>query len=220
MSLLEIQSQWIRKFDEMSIKDTHHRLAAPFLSISDERTAVTRRGTIMLVGKATNKSWELEEFLSFSDRPIQERVEERCSVTRKHLENMRKKPSSAFWRFWRKLHEIGSPVIWTNLAKIGTITRNPGCAVLDAQKELACETLKAEICEYKPSLVVITGDYAKNIIYSIWPQKDWTISEYDRTTCWIRRDSLRPSVLWVDHPERKRKERISLWLEKARELLL
>jgi hypothetical protein len=172
-----------------------------------------------LVGKATAGGWCKDEFLAKFNRPLGERMQERSDATRRHLERMHVCPSSAFWRFWTALSKFSPSVVWTNLAKIGVVGGNPSGACLKMQSELAIETLKAEIGEYRPQLIVVAGEYARDeILYPIWPKDKWEGARHPEY-CWIKGTNLRPSVLWVDHPERKRKERTKLWLEKAHELL-
>ena len=218
MGLLDLQAKWIEKFDEMRRADDQERLAAPFLSVPGELGGLKGNGSIMLVGKATAGNWRSESFNATVRRPT-ERLEERWKATYDHLRAEREKQRSAFWRFWGRLDTIGSPVIWTNLAKIGVKSGNPHGWYLESQKELACQTLEAEIKEYKPFLVVlVTADYAKReIVYCQWPQRNWNVSKIDGT-CWIASNGREPPVLWTDHPQAKPKERIEYWLRKAREL--
>jgi hypothetical protein len=219
LNLPLIQEKWFDKFSELQGFVEPDRLAAPFISIREQGFIRSNHRTILLVGKATAGPWCKEEFLSNSDRPLTERMQERRGATRCHLEKMHKYPSSAFWRFWTELHQFSSSVIWTNLAKIGVVSGNPVGDCLEMQSQLAIETLHAEIEEYRPRLIVITGEYATNeILYQIWPKNDWEGARHPEY-CWIRKTSSGPSVLWVDHPERKRKERIRLWIEKVCEFL-
>ncbi len=196
--------------------DVRELLAAPFLSITECPLATAGRGPILLVGKATAGKWKIEDFEPDANCPHSDRVEERRLTTHAFLEEMGRKPKSAFWRFWRNLSLIGSPVIWSNLAKIGVESGNPQGWYLEEQSELAIRTLEAEITQYKPSLIVlVTSDYAKDqIVYRIWPQDIWKISDYDGT-CWIKGIGEGLSVLWTDHPQGKPSERLAYWLEKA-----
>ncbi len=220
MDLQSCQSECVELFFKMRKDNVRELLAAPFLSIAESPPTAGVLGTILLVGKSTAGKWKIEDFEPDIDSPRSERVEERCSTTRAFLSVMHDKPNSAFWRFWRDLGMIGSPVIWTNLAKIGVASRNPQGCYLEEQAELAVRTLKAEIAEYKPSLVVlVTSDYAKEqIVYPIWSQRTWTISGFDGT-CWIRGKGRAPSVLWTDHPQGKSPERLAYWLKKANWLI-
>jgi hypothetical protein len=220
MDLLEIQSKWIDKFYEMQKADRKRLLAAPFLSVPGEPGSSTQFGSILLVGKATAGPWCLDKFLSGASQSLEQQVENRRDVTKRHLEFMKDLQPSAFWRFWKALSAISSPVIWTNLAKIGVVHGNPSGAYLSAQQDLACETLRAEICEYNPSLVVIAGDFAKNqIVFPAFgvPRSEW--HEPTEEFCWLDRTASRPAVLWTNHPERKPRARIRCWLEMAQKLV-
>jgi hypothetical protein len=218
-SLRECQLEWIEKFDEMWLHDRDRELAGPFLSVGDHLRYRSGSGPILLVGKATDKDWKREEFLSASKWSAPKRVDERRSVTRAHLDSMRERPSSAFWRFWRDLYGIGVPVIWTNLAKIGVVVGNPGHRYLISQVELARKTLREEIAEYHPSIVVITGDYAKcEIVLPVFGERAAWHEPDDHEFCWIDRTPSFPAVLWTDHPERKLKERVQCWFKKASNL--
>ena len=222
MDLRRCQSECIELFFEMRKKDNYRQaVAAPFLSSADRFLAGPEGRAILLVGKATDGQWKIEDFDPDTKCHYSERVEERCLTARAFVEKMRDEPKSAFWRFWRDLNQIGSPVIWTNLSKIGIQSGNPRGWYLQEQSELAVRTLKAEIAEYRPSLVVlVTSDYAKDeTVYQIWPQKLWTISGRDGT-CWIVGSGNRTTpVLWTDHPQGKRRERIRYWLEMANWLI-
>ena len=219
MSLREIEPKWIEKFYEVRsrFRDVPP-LAAPFLSVSDPHAEPGGAGPILLVGKATRGDWRLDHFLSREGRPFEQQVDERRAATLEHLTYMRNRQTSPFWRFWKSLHEIGSPVIWTNLVKIGVKHGNPGRKYVEAQSSLACATLRAEIDEYKPSLVVVAADYAKEqVTYPVFGERaEWVIR--DDGVCWIERTASSPAVLWTDHPQIKPKEVLRSWLEKAREL--
>jgi hypothetical protein len=221
MSLREMEPKWIEKFYEIRnrFNDTP-ALAAPFLSVSDPRDKPAGVGPILLTGKATAGDWGLDRFLSNEGQSFEQQAEERRASTLRHLCYRGDHQTSAFWQFWKKLHEIGSPVIWTNLVKIGVTHGNPNSRLIEEQCELAHLTLKAEIAEYKPALVVlVSSDFAKDqIVYRIWPQKTWGISDFDGT-CWIRKDGEIPPVLWTDHPQGKPPERSAHWLEKANWLM-
>jgi hypothetical protein len=87
-----------------------------------------------------------------------------------HLEWRKKEDqkTSAFWRFRNGLEQISSPVIWTSLAKIGVQKVNPNWHLVREQSELVCQTLAAEIAEFKPALIVlVTGDFGRHEV--VWP---------------------------------------------------
>jgi hypothetical protein len=222
MGLLEVQSKWIAKFDQMRESGIDmDQLAAPFLSIPGIPAASAQAGPILLVGKATGGDWGKDSFLSKTGVP--NRIEERRDFTRKHLLwRQEEYQRTAFWRCWKRLHEISAPVIWTNLAKIGVRKRNPEKVYLSAQIDLACETLELEIEEYKPKLVVLaTGDYAGDeIVCPIFKtgRGEWN-EVVDGEFWWLGRTATRPAILWTGHPQGKSPTTRNKCLEKAKELM-
>jgi hypothetical protein len=219
MNLRKIQSKWISKFEEMQKSLDGTRLAAPFFSVPGRPGNRTKSGTILLVGKSTAGNWKLEQFQSLMNRPLSERLDERRAATKQHLDFMQEQRTSAFWRFWKSLGMIGSPVIWTNLAKIGLKVGNPMGPYLSMQRDLACETLTAELNEYKPSLVVIAADYAKcEVVFPVFGEQGAWKQRRDGV-CWINGSAAKPAVLWTDHPQGKKREILRSWLEKAQELV-
>jgi hypothetical protein len=219
MRLHQIQAKWFDAFKEIEGIVEPNCLAAPFFSVRERFSEISHRRTILLVGKATAGDWNKDAFRSKINSPLRERMHERRCATLGQLERMRNRPFSAFWRFWKGLHEFSPSVVWTNLAKIGMVSSNPSGDCLKVQSKLAIETLQAEIEEYDPKLIIVTGEYATNeILYPIWPKGNWKGAR-DPEYCWIKKTHLGPPVLWVDHPERKRIQRIHLWVEKVRELL-
>ena len=219
MGLVEIQAKWFLKFEDMRRAERGDALAAPFFSYHSKAEPTSPLGPILLVGKATAKSWKLQEFQASEKCPISDRVKERLAATKGHLKEMGDRQPSAFWRFWKALHAFGSPVIWTNQAKIGMRIGNPKGGYFSAQADLAHETLRAEADEYNPSLVVIVGELGTNeIIHRTFGKRaDW--NEQTDELCWIEAKGQKPAVLWVDHPERKKRRRVELWLEKAGDLI-
>ncbi|MGA3332663.1 MAG: hypothetical protein ABSC62_00720 [Terracidiphilus sp.] len=220
MGLQDCQRECIELFFKMRKNGACEQLAAPFLSTAESPATFGGRGAILLVGKATKGKWKIEDFKPDADCPCLERVQERILTARTFVGEMCSRPKSAFWRFWRDLGSIGSPVIWTNLAKIGVDSGNPQGSFLEEQSGLAVRTLRAEIAEYNPSLVVlVTSDYAKDeIVYRIWPQHDWTISKLDGSTCWIAGKDGEPPVLWTNHPQGKKRDQLNYWLTMANSL--
>lgn len=229
MSLPELQLKWIQLYDELGGNFESQVLAAPFVSMPEESSKGASVRPILLVGKATAGHWDKGNFDSMKDQPLTERLKERSDRTLKHLKEIRGEDlnSSAFWRFWRSLGQISQPVIWTNLAKIGVCrpegdnrSKNPEGDFLTCQEELAQETLRAEMEEYKPALVVlVTSTYAaQEIAHPVFgPKNIWRTP--DDSIWWQERTQTQPPVLWVDHPERKPNNAIDCWLEKARELI-
>jgi len=219
-TLREIQPKWIQKFYEIRQEfGDSPPLAAPFLSVSDPRDEPTGIGPILMIGKATAGDWGLDPFLLNEGQSFERQADERRAATLKHLSYRRNHQTSAFWRFWKTLHEIGSPVVWTNLVKIGVKHGNPGRKYIKAQSCLACATLRAEVDEYKPSLIVIAADYAKEqITYPVFGDRPNWKEPPGYEFCWIERSASSPAILWTDHPQMKGKVALSSWMKKAREL--
>lgn len=217
MTVFRCQWMWLSKYAEMRRDFGPDKLAGPFFS---DWTDQGREQPILLLGKATAGDWHLAEFEAARVSDPVERVYERRKRSREHLKAMAEKPSSAFWRFWTGLRALGRPVIWSNLAKIGVQRGNPTGGYLQAQRALAVETLRDEITEYSPALIVIACDYAKDILQPALgtSRSDWE-ERSDNEFCWIDRDRHGWAALWTDHPERKSRERLELWLEKAHGLL-
>jgi hypothetical protein len=222
MGLRQLQLKWFDKFDEMSEIVSEDCLAAPFVSVPDKSVGPVRCGSILLVGKATDKCWRKDAFLQSRGRPPEKRLEERQDASKAHLAEMLTKPNSSFWYFWNQLRdELKVPVIWTNLAKLGVMEGNPAGKRLMLQKDLAKDTLKAEIEEYKPSMVfLVSGTYAeKPIVFPVFgPSDQW---EKPGDYWWQQRTEEMPPVLWTYHPQGRhgRKEQRAEWIGQARRLL-
>jgi hypothetical protein len=178
---------------------------------------------LTIIGTSLNSSW--------LDWKLGNRVRERKLACMDFLENHPERQASAFWRFFQALSErTGAKVIWTNLAKIG-VTRpsdepessNPFGKFLSAQKELAAETVLAEIEEYEPDLVVLLtgGDRPYKFgaeLFAGWGE--WSESSINnRPFQFMGRTGSHPAVLLVAHPGWKQRADVDCWVEKARQLL-
>jgi len=224
MSLFEIQSQWITKYDEMRVAHglDGQLLAGPFLSVPDPFEQTSKLQPILLVGQATREDWFLSRFKTNRGKPIHKRVEERLNTTREFLMdpkyNQYKKTD--FWRFWKNLKErTGAPVIWTNLAKIGVKTGKIPYKFQSEQKDLALKTLEAEIEQYKPALVVfVTGPFLRLEIIRPFFGMDEDCFNKETKCCSRKQISNSPALLWTFHPRSIRKEMICAWLDKANAL--
>jgi len=227
MSLAALQTEWIRLHDELSKAFPSDALAAPFLSVQTDASVDALKRPILLVGKATHKGWRLDKFLQTKDKPVTARIAERKEATSDFLSKHAGTDRSFFWKFYRDLKTIRSFVIWTNLAKIGVYrpegdnrSKNPEGDFLTCQKELAKETLHAEMEEYKPALVVlVTSTYAaEEIAHPVFGAKNiWKTP--DDSIWWQRRTQTQPPILWVDHPGFKPKKERDRWIKKAQELI-
>ena len=165
--LAVLQSKWISLHDALNDSVKDQELAAPFVSAGSEKSDQGR--AILLVGKATWGAFYKEQFDIAKNKSIRERVQERRETTELCIQE-KKNSNTAFWAFRRKLVCIGRPVVWTNLAKIGAASGNPRSLLLGEQQDLAQRTLRAEMEEYKPALVVlVTSTYAaKEIAHPVF----------------------------------------------------
>ncbi|MGD0191681.1 MAG: hypothetical protein ABSD74_13150 [Rhizomicrobium sp.] len=226
MSLIQIQSRWVQLFQLMDSDPslTNSRLAGPFVSVPPAAWDASRKN-VLYVGKATHKDWFKEKF-------VRSPVLETCrSSTVEFLQEVYDgNENRAFWRFARRLSEIASGtdqanlqnLVWSNIAKVGVTSGNPTGRYLAYQHELAVETLRAEIDEYRPSLVVfVTSSYAEEVIRDLVDDDDatWQKKE-DADLPWYRRAQAGlPSMLWLHHPQRKPLATLDVWLSVAKGLL-
>jgi hypothetical protein len=231
MSLKQLQEQWLTKWDEMhsTIAWPHITLAAPFFSVHPDLGRVRSRPTILMVGKATHRSWYMDTFDGAKNKPISERIEEREDATRDFLEYHANRRRSLFWVLFRSL-AMDASVIWTNTAKIGVCrppdeskSINPWGPFLKAQEKLAENTLLAELQEYKPDLVfIVTGNDELNcIVDAVFEPKDrWKKGSAVGKPFWFLRPSGGlPPVLHTGHPGFKTAIERNAWVDKAKELL-
>jgi hypothetical protein len=223
--LFDLQIEWIKMYDSLraSCDPDGTKFAAPFLSTPDPDALVCSRRPIMLVGQATKGDWFLREFDKYRDLPIHELAEE-CREhtsdfqTNGHYSQFKK---SDFWRFRRDIKEaIGTSVIWTNLAKIGAQRGNPRGQVLYDQCDLAITTMKAEVREYCPQLVVlVSGGFAvKEIVYPAFDTRrrdEWQEFQLEQEDdyCLLESTKVHPTVLWFNHPRGKSGLVKNRWIE-------
>jgi hypothetical protein len=221
----EIQREWLELF--FRLKDIHgDRIAAPFLSVPPAKYDPASAPSVLYVGQATAGEWYRDEFC---ESPT---VDERRTRTTRFLEECVKTGCyrTAFWRFALNLSarfaEIASGaieplqnIVWTNISKIGVCSGNPRGACLKSQRELSIRTLRFEIKEYRPALIVfVTGNYGKDVVGEIISDPDETRWMWECKNDWFwwrpSMDEL-PPVLWTGHPRSKSREEIQRWLEKA-----
>lgn len=234
MRLQKLQEQWLDKWDEMqgTINWPHITLAAPFISIGPHPTESLSKRTIMMVGKATHRDWNLRQFRDFKGKPPLERIEERQDETTDFLDYRAPKHRSFFWALHRGLQSsTGARLIWTNLAKIGVCrppdennSINPFKEFLDSQKKLAQETLVAEVQEYKPDLVMlVTAEYALSEIVApvFCPDGKWETETEGGCSFYVlqQRDG-RPPVLRTGHPGFKTRAERAVWIKAAQDRLV
>ncbi len=125
--------------------------------------------------------------------------------------------SGPFWSFAKRLSRLakGNPeelgrIAWSNLCKIGTVTGNPDNALVNAQAELAVETLRQEWVELEPTLIVcVAMGYQEQLVYQALGVTQDHEDGFEEVPCngsslW-RRPALdgMPAFLWMKHPQGK-----------------
>lgn len=208
-------------------KTTGEPLAAPFWSAADEsyRSCKLR---FMLVGRATSGCYEEAEFLTQLKRSSAVALTGRKELNRRLVEGH---PKSPFWRaFVSGSKSCGSAgsfcnSVWTNLAKIGFANRDidNGGDLFRGQEDLVEDILRAEIEEYKPTVVhFAVGILGGDCIYRATgtKEKDWTPLAKDgpKKDIWSI-NSRKLKAIWTRHPNRARKELVDAWNNKLRELI-
>ena len=130
--------------------------------------------------------------------------------------------SGPFWTFARQLSRLadGDPqtlghIAWSNLCKIGTVYGNPGDDLVDAQADLAVETLRQEWTELKPTLVVCVAEgYQEQLVYLAFDVQQDHGDRFEIITTTEGKFWRRPAVdgmpafLWMKHPQGKPREYI------------
>lgn len=194
-------------------------IAAPFFSAVSSQASANR---ILVVGKATAKEYWLAEYKRRRKSP-DDAIRERLRLNRQFVRDGGS--SSAFWKMFRQLTNLfpepnSHNCIWSNVAKIGCRKGNPNGILLSAQKDLAKRTLKAEIKEYQPVLIVFTtGGYADDVISDAIGHDGWQQSKKSDPDdeLWWRESA--PAMLVTRHPQGVAKDKIDFWIKKAATLV-
>jgi hypothetical protein len=228
--LNELWKEWIELHDELrNDKNLAKSLSAPFFSAAPQSKSPRR---IMLVGKATRADFDSQDYRRALKKSVEEAIRERTKLNRDVINDAKKGP---FWVYFRRLMKSccrseSDMIIWSNVAKIGATASNPSGSLLERQSDLAVRTLKAELKEYKPALVVfvtggnqeLTGIINQSLGVSDY---DWMKSEKSQDkrirnnfgdVWWLTKPRI---ALWTRHPQGAKREQIDFWVEKAQELL-
>ena len=145
--------------------------------------------------------------------------------------------NSAFWRFALEMsHSAGAQndelvnVAWSNVSKIGTVDGNPPDSLQLAQAALACRTLRQEIDDCKPTLVVFVCDgYCDDVVYDAVNAERGGLNDFETRQSahgefYVRtevRDGPKhlPPMLWLRHPQGKLSARLKEWTEEPERLM-
>lgn len=219
MTLASLEQEWISLFSKLRAgafpRIRGAGLAAPFLSTPCAEYEPGGQDTIMLVGKATfnvNTVGMREIGNDYTVDDAKERTRSALDAVGEHGEH------SAFTSFMLDLSKAAanafgkqkpqfSNMIWSNLAKIGQIGRNPSGPLIDAQDHLAVATLVAEVETYRPRLVIFaTGFYGYGRVNRVIEKLTGLPPgvKYSLTGDWrYCKPGYPPAILWTGHPERK-----------------
>lgn len=205
------------------------KLAAPFLSAEPCGYNPATIPSVLIVGKATRGDWD-ERYEARGSRC--ERRKETEDFIEKEIK--RGKGMWAFFRFAARCADIAaqfSPVpenvkpyqnlVWSNLAKIGTVSGNPNGKYCRFQEEMAVQTLREEISFYRPELVVLTtGEYQEQAMYNATAPKEKWRTENEKMCYWWRPASNGlPALLWTYHPQGKSRKILDAWAAQAKKLI-
>jgi hypothetical protein len=226
--LKRLWSEWIDLHNVLSSgkRKNIQTPAAPFFSASSK---VKCKSRILLVGKATDRDWYGKEYQLSIRRSKEDAIHDRLHRNRYIVQTGGNRKS--FWQFFDRLasvnQEIGrDSVVWSNIAKIGSLIGNPSGLLLSIQADLAERTLRAEIEEYDPKVIIFvtgTNECMDRIIMRTLgvPRDLWIRSEKeDRSgkipdVWWT---GSRPLALWTRHPQGAKAQEIEYWVKKLREL--
>lgn len=225
-SLDTLQEKWLERFREMQRGIPNRRLTGPFLSVPPIGYDPRRTPSVLYIGKA-NAGW-----------PHHSTVERLRGKTMKFLEERVKRGEyrSAFWKLAldvsRQLARSANPqvaplqnLVWTNMCKIGVFPGNPGADAYRMQRDLAIETLTAEIAAYRPQLVFwVTGNYGLDIITDVVADpkdRSWKKEKKleEKGLYWREPTDSLPAMLWTDHPQGKPRPVVEVWIEQACKLI-
>lgn len=217
-ALLKIWREWINLHTVLD-KGMPDSIAAPFFSAASSQKCPNQ---ILVVGKATDKDWWLGDYRKLRKSPdeaIRNRLRRNRQIVR--AGGNRK----AFWKLFERLAELfpqpdSCNLVWSNIAKIGCLKGNPEGILLSVQKDLAERTLRAEIEEYRPLLIIFaTGSYATDVITRVVGSDGWDQSKKSDPDdeLWWRKGP--PVMLGIRHPQGVTKDRIDFWMKKVGILL-
>ena len=234
-SLDELWEAWREKFSKMNGDSKFAgKLTEPHITFKPDGYD-SQPNTVLYVGKALRTQDTCD-----GDPPS---AEELRKESRRFLEDVFSgKYGSAFWNFALDLakktagrdYDETRPLqnlVWSNICKIGAWNgkdMNPKGDAFVEQRDLAVETLRAEIECYKPSLVVwVTHDYGVKsehdvgVIGEITGEADpisWKRELEDTWLWWRDRTNSSPPMVWTGHPQFKQKH-WDTWVRKACELV-
>ncbi len=227
---------WQRSLNVYSeMKKAGIQVAAPFVGFRPKGFPGLKK-SVLYVGKATKSPCEVEKFDAALEVSAEDAFEQSASFARTIFVHraQSQKSGPSFWGF---ANELGSAlggtelsnVSWSNLARIGIWSGNPGDAgplALELQTQFAIEILRREIEVLQPDLIVfVTNNYAKKTMLPAIGDPgdaDWEKSELlgmgADDVWWRERTGSVPAILWMRHPQGCPVEKRDFAIQKAREL--
>ncbi len=211
-----LQRAWFELYRDLA--NAKEPVAAPFFSVAP-RKYNSQETNILYVGKATAGEWnENNNFQRRASSGLVGRITERRNQNRSFVESCamsKKRSAPGFWSFAHQLSEVvngGScdlrNLVWTNLCKIGVLKENPSGEVLKRQRELAIDTLRAELRIYNPDLIVfVTANFGKDILLealefsnddNLWKKSETHSRVKD---VWWHDNHPHRGILWMRHPQ-------------------
>lgn len=222
-----LQDKWVEKFKRMR-KLFPDLLTRPILTVAPEGYAPQRIPSVLYVGKAAGRNEADTEDLNAGQ------------LRQKTKDFLRRWASEgyvgpSFCGFGLRLSEALKPrhachnvatlqnLVWTNVCKIGVVEGNPRDKVYESQRELAIETLRAEITYYQPRLVfwATNNDYCDAVRATVGDESDasWAKDLADQGVYTRLPLESAPAMIWTPHPARKPKTALDLWIRQACDLM-
>jgi hypothetical protein len=202
------------------------RLVTPHLTVRPDGYDPKRIPSVLYVGQATGPN-DAEDG-SPSAKEIRQKL-------RNFLKRKPSDPETGFWRFALLLsnalkNHTGHPeiaplqnLVWTNICKIGVCKFNPSGAIYEGQRELAVQTLQAEIKVYKPTLIYwATNNYATDVVGKVVDDPNnisWTKDLQNKGIRTRKPLNALPAMFWGPHPGRKPRTDWDLWVKLACNLI-
>jgi hypothetical protein len=229
-SLDLLQQKWVEKFAEMK-KRLPDQLVTPWLTVEPDGYGSEQIPLVLYVGKASGPNQAEQKNLN-AEQLRQVRREFLKSVVSNEFRGF------AFCDFALQLsdalkHHTGHDgiaplqnLVWSNICKIGVCGKKPpNATIYGFQRDLAVQTLQAEIEFFKPKLV-----YWATHKYHLDAIRETVGDEIDDDITWANdpsddriytrgpKDGL-PAMIRGPHPERKSNKELASWIELACSLI-
>jgi len=206
--------RWVQLYTELDSVESI--LAAPFIPFVPDGFE-SRTNTVLYIGKATGGDCDKDRF----DTALLTSTEEARAVSERFsseiFNSKRGKTGPNFWGFANALACALDPksqnlenLCWSNVCKIGVKVGNPEGRVFAHQVPLAVQSLKTEIADLNPSIIVcVANSFADRIllpaignpINDAWHKSEEVPLSGVENVWWMPRMSPNPPILWMRHPQ-------------------